>query len=179
MRSERTDWRGDEERIKRQLSILAAAIKVESQAKDYYSSLSKSIMDKEGKRILNRLAEDEKEHRIWLEELIDRISPGRIPESIEPDSEYISIFHVNSLVMPANGKYLGPKEEIKAVELAIQIEKDTSKMFTEASDLSGDLETKMALKRIARWEVGHQKILEDNLHYLQKGGSWYENNPVY
>ena len=60
MRSERTDWRGDEEKIKHQLSILAAAIKVESQAKDYYSSLSKSIIDKEGKRILNRLAEDEK-----------------------------------------------------------------------------------------------------------------------
>ena len=39
--------------------------------------------------------------------------------------------------MPANGKNMGPKEKIKAVELAIQIEKDTSKMFTEASDLDG------------------------------------------
>ena len=91
MGSERSDWKGDELTLNRQLGILAAAVKVETYGRDFYLRMSECVRDKEGKLILKSLAEDEQEHRVWLTRQIDRIFPGKDVSTITPDPRYAGI----------------------------------------------------------------------------------------
>jgi rubrerythrin len=178
MDSRRSDWKGDELTLNRQLSILAAAVKVEIYGRDFYLRMSECIKDKAGKLILQSLAEDEQEHRNWLAHQIDRIFPGKDVNTITPDPRYAGI--VPQRVFPdlAPGACLSAQDEIKGVKMAIEIEKASIRMYTEVADLAKDLELKMLMQRLAHWEKGHQKVLEDNLHYLERGGSWYGYTPI-
>jgi rubrerythrin len=178
MRSDRSDWKGDEELLNRQLGLLAAAVRVETYGRDFYQRMSECVKDKEGKLILRSLANDEKEHRVWLLRQIDRIFPGKDVETIRPDTRYAGVVPQKAFGHVPEGQCLSAKDEIKAVEMAIGVEKASVQMYTEVADLTQDPELKALMQRLAKWEKGHQKILEDNLDYLKKGGSWYGYTPI-
>jgi rubrerythrin len=178
MRSEKTDWKGDEASLHRQLAILAAAIKVEEFGRDFYLKLSGCTRDKEGQLILKSLATDEQNHKAWLTRQIDRIFPGKEVASISPDPQYMSVIPQRVFPEMAQGTCLSAEDEIKAVEMAIEVEKASVRMYSEVAGLAMDLELKTLMQRLAQWEKGHQKVLEDNLHYLKRGGSWYGYNPI-
>jgi rubrerythrin len=178
MHSEVSNWRKDEDNLKKQLAILAAAIKVEKYGQDFYLKLAACIKDKEGKSILKGLAQDEAQHQHWLEAQIDRISPGKDPSTIAPDTKFTDLLPSNPFPTTGGDTCLKVKDEIKGVETGIQIEKSSIKMYSEAAEMSSDPEARAVLNRLAEWERGHQKILEDNLDYLKKGGSWYGYSPI-
>jgi rubrerythrin len=178
MGSERSDWKGDELTLNRQLGILAAAVRVEIYGRDFYLRMSECIKDKEGKLILKSLAGDEEEHRNWLAHQIDRIFPGKDVSTLAPDPRYSGIVPQKVFPELAPGTCLTVADEIKGVEMAIEIEKASIRMYTEVADMTKDLELKMLMQRLAHWEKGHQKVLEDNLHYLKRGGSWYGYTPI-
>ena len=178
MLSKDSDWARDEEELNRILGLLAAAVRVEERGRDYYRRLSECIGDREGKIILASLADDEMRHRSWLAHQIDRIFPGKDPASIEPDRRYADI--VSQRIFPdlAPGACLAPKDEVKAVEAAIEVEKASVRMYLEVAGITADTELKDMMHRLAEWEKGHQKLLEENLHYLKRGGSWYGYTPI-
>ncbi|MBI0584579.1 MAG: ferritin family protein [Methanomassiliicoccus sp.] len=178
MRSEKSDWKGEEDLLKKELGLLAAAIRVETFGRDFYLRMSECIRDKEGKLILKSLARDEKEHRAWLLRQVDRIFPGKDVETIRPDSRYASVVPQRLFPELPEGACLPPKDEIKAVEMGIEVEKASVSMYEEVAGLTQDLELKLLMQRLAQWEKGHQKILEDNLAYLKRGGSWYGYEPI-
>lgn len=169
-------WRGDEAALRRHLSILAAAVRVEAFGNDYYLKMSECVRDKEGKIILESLAQDEVQHRAWLERQIDRIFPGRKVEDIEAATDYDLV--PKKVFVPPKDGCLALEDEIKGLETAIEVEKRSARMYEEVSQEVADPELKGVLQRLARWERGHQKILEDNLHYLKRGGSWYGYTPI-
>lgn len=178
MRSEKTDWKGDEANLQRQLGILAAAVKVETFGKEFYLRMSECVQDKEGKLILKSLSSDEQDHKTWLIRQIDRIFPGKEISSITPDPQYANVVPQRVFPDVPPGACLSAEDEIKAVEMAIEVEKASVRMYTEVAGLAMDLELKTLMQRLANWEKGHQKVLEDNLHYLKRGGSWYGYNPI-
>ena len=178
MRLERSDWKGDEASLNRQLGLLAAAIRVEEFGRDFYQRMSECIKDKEGKLILRSLSRDEKEHRAWLTRQIDRIFPGKDVATIRPDPEYADVVPTNVFPDLPKGACLPPKDEIRAVETAIGVEKASVRMYEEVAALTSDMELKMMMQRLAQWEKEHQRILEENLDYLRRGGSWYGYTPI-
>ena len=76
------------------------------------------------------------------------------------------------------GSCLSPKDEIAAVEMAIGVEKASVRMYEEVARLTNDMELKMLMQRLVQWEREHQRVLEDNLEYLKRGGSWYGYTPI-
>jgi rubrerythrin len=178
MHSDVSNWRKDEEVLNRQLAILAAAVRVEIFGHDFYMRMSECIRDKEGKLILKSLAGDEEAHKLWLERQIDRISPGKAVDSIAPDPRYAAVVPQRIFPNVPEGACISAEDEIKGVEMAIEVEKASVRMYTEVADMTKDMELKMLMQRLAHWEKGHQKILEDNLHYLKRGGSWYGYTPI-
>ncbi|MDW5561712.1 MAG: ferritin family protein [Methanomassiliicoccus sp.] len=178
MRFERSDWKSDEASLNKQLGLLAAAIRVETFGKEFYQRMSECIKDREGKLILRSLSRDEKEHRAWLTRQIDRIFPGKDVTTIRPDPEYANV--VPGKVFPdlPEGACLSAKDEMKAVEMAIGVEKASVRMYEQVASLTQDLELKILMQRLAQWEREHQRTLEENLEYLKRGGSWYGYNPI-
>lgn len=178
MRLERSDWRSDEASLNKQLGLLAAAIKVEEFGRDFYQRMSECIKDKEGKLILRSLSRDEKEHRAWLTRQIDRIFPGKDVATIRPDPEYADVVPTNVFPDLPKGACLSSKDEIRAVEMAIGVEKASVRMYEEVAGITHDTELKMMMQRLAQWEKEHQRVLEENLDYLKRGGSWYGYTPI-
>jgi len=178
MRFERGDWKSDEASLNKQLGLLAAAIRVETFGKEFYQRMSECIKDREGKLILMSLSRDEKEHRAWLMRQIDRIFPGKDAATIAPDPEYANVVPTRAFPDIPEGACLSPKDEIKAVEMAIEIEKASVRMYRQVAGMTQDMELKMLMQKLADWEREHQRVLEENLDYLRRGGSWYGYNPI-
>jgi rubrerythrin len=177
-RIDRSDWKSDEASLNKQLGLLAAAIRVETFGRDFYQRMSECIKDQEGKLILRSLANDEKEHRGWLLRQIDRIFPGKDVDTLRPDPKYAGVVPLRIFANLPEGQCLSAKDEIKAVEMAIGVEKASVQMYSEVAGMTKDPELKDLMVRLAKWEKGHQKVLEDNLDYLKKGGSWYGYTPI-
>lgn len=175
MREEGSDWKGAEASLRRQLSVLAAAVGIEDYGSAFYTSMSERVKDNEGRIILQSLAQDERQHRAWLERQIDRIFPGRRVEEIEPDPAY-GIDPAKVFVLPPGP--LSSQDEIRGLEAAIEVEKRSARLYDDLAAMTKDHELKVVMQRLGRWERGHQKILEDNLHYLRRGGSWYGYTPI-
>ncbi len=178
MRSGTGSWEEDQRVLNRQLSLLAAAIRVETFGRDFYLRMSECVKDKEGKLILRSLAKDEKDHRAWLLRQIDRIFPGKDVSTITPEPEYANIVPQKPFPHVPEGACFTSQDEIRAVEMAIGVEKASVRMYGEVASLTRDPELKALMQRLVDWEKGHQKTLEDNLEYLKRGGSWYGYTPI-
>jgi len=169
------DWKGDEAGLRKELAVLAAAVRIEVYGIDLYSRMSEKVKDKEGKIILQSLAKDEEQHQAWLERQIDRIFPGRRASTIEPDPAY-DIAPSKVFLLPEGE--LTSQDEIAGLEAAIEVEKRSVRLYGDLAANTDDPELRAVMQRLVRWEQGHQRILEDNLHYLRRGGSWYGYTPI-
>lgn len=169
-----SEWEDDSSSLRKQLSALAAAWQIEDHGIKLYSAMSERVKDKEGKNILQSLAQDEAQHKAWLEREIDRIFPGRRIKEIEPDPAY-GITPAKVFSLPDE---MTSQDEIEALEAAIEVEKRSARLYEEVAAAADDHELRSMMERLARWERGHQRILEDNLHYLRRGGSWYGYTPI-
>ena len=167
-------WEDKGSLLRKQLSALAAAWQIEDYGIELYTALSERVKDKEGRNILQSLAQDEAQHKAWLEREIDRIFPGRRIRDIEPDPTY-GITPAKVFALPDE---LTSQDEIAALEAAVEVEKRSARLYEEAAAAADDHELRAMMERLARWERGHQRILEDNLHYLRRGGSWYGYTPI-
>ena len=174
MEGDGTGWQGAESNIQKQLSALAAAWRIEDHGIGLYTAMSERVRDKEGKMILKSLAQDEAQHRAWLEKEIDRIFPGRRARDIEPEPAY-GITPSKVFTLPEE---MTPEDEIAGLEAAIEVEKRSVRLYEDVAAAAEDQELKGLMLRLARWERSHQRILEDNLHYLRRGGSWYGYTPI-
>lgn len=167
-------WEDEGSSLRKQLSALAAAWRIENYGIELYTAMSERVRDKEGRSILQSLAQDEAQHRAWLEREADRIFPGRRIKDIEPDPAH-GITPAKVFALPED---MTSQDEIEALEAAIEVEKRSARLYEEVAAAAGDHELRSMMERLARWERGHQRILEDNLHYLRRGGSWYGYTPI-
>jgi rubrerythrin len=69
-------------------------------------------------------------------------------------------------------------EVLKAIETAIQIEKDGLAFYTEAAEQTGDPNGKKMFKTLARDEAAHLKLFEDARQALTERGDWLSPEEV-
>jgi len=161
-----------------QLSILAAAIKVEKFGFQLYTSMNECTKDKKGAALLRGLAKDEKEHRRILEKEIMRIMPSADIPSIKPAERYLKIIPDRVFPLELGKKCSTLEGEIEAVEIGIKVEENSIKMYSDAVNLVSDAKAKIVLEELAKWEENHKIALEQNLHMLKTEGSWYGYSPI-
>lgn len=69
------------------------------------------------------------------------------------------------------------KETREVLELGIRTEKRSIELYSNSSKRMEAGESKDLFLRLAGFEEGHKKLLEDALYYLEQGGSWYGYSP--
>ena len=167
-----------EEKIKKQLAILAAGIEVEKFGIEFYTRTSACVKDRNGALLLRSLGEDERKHREYLETQMRRLAPALEPEIVEPEQKYISRLPSEVFPLESGETCFALEDEIRTLEIGIQVERSSVEMYTEAADLVTEPETREVLQRLVRWEQSHWNILEENLHSLKRGGTWYGYVPI-
>lgn len=155
------------------LGTVQEAIDIEKFGYDYYSNMRTFVKDKEGHKLISRLASLEVDHIKWLEEeykkQIDKLESfsEQAGEKISSTAKDETFFQKN---LPELFKDF---DRIKAVKFAIDIEKRSMEFYKKHLELTDDDELKDLFRRLAGFEEKHISVLNETLNSLKTKKVWY------
>lgn len=153
--------------------ILKEAISIEIYGMEFYSTFSDLVEEENARSLLRGLARDEGEHREHLEKEYKRLSGKRIDiKTLDKENREKA-----KQVFPESMETLGIAETREVLELGIRTEKRSIELYSNSAKRMDAGESKDLFLRLAGFEKGHKKLLEDALYYLEQGGSWYGYSP--
>ncbi len=160
------------------LSILSAARQIEIFGIQFYSKVATCVADENGKALMRSLGADERTHKETIEELMFHLAPGIDLDGIEPDKGFLNILPDKVFPFPPEGACLTVGDEIRAVQIGLDVEVASVRMYQEASAMVGDPKIKDILITLAQIEEKHKLLLESSLAMLKTDGSWYAYTPI-
>jgi rubrerythrin len=160
------------------LSILAAARQIEIFGIQFYSKVASCVADENGKALMRSLGADERTHKETIEEVMQHLSPGMDLDEVEPEKEFLNILPKKVFPFPPEGTCLTVKDEIRAVQIGLDVEIASVKMYQDASAKVDDLKIKNILITLTNIEEKHKILLESSLMMLKTDGSWYAYSPI-
>jgi rubrerythrin len=160
------------------VSILLAAMAVEEFGIDYYGRLAKCIPEPEGKALMKSLGRDEENHRKRIEAELIRVLEGTNAHAAGPSKEILGIVPSGPFPFPEENNCLRIEDEIKALEIGIEVEKRSIEMYSNAAGKVAEKKLKELLILLQGIEEGHLKLLEENMHMLRTEGAWYGYSPI-
>lgn len=153
--------------------ILKDAISIEIYGMEYYSIFSDLVDDENARSLLRGLARDEGEHRELLEKEYKKLSDKTVDiKTLDKENR-----EKVKQVFPESTGSLGIAETKEVLELGIRTEKRSIELYSNSAKRMDAGESKDLFMRLAGFEQGHKKLLEDALYYLEQGGSWYGYSP--
>lgn len=155
------------------LEILKEAISIEIYGMEYYSIFSELVEDEKAKAIFRGLARDEGEHRELIEKEYKKMAgkPIDIKELNEENREKAR------RIFPESLEPMGIGETKDVLTLGIRTEKRSIELYSTGAQKIDNKSSKELFLKLAHFEEGHKKTLEDALYYLEQEGSWYGYSP--
>lgn len=140
--------------------VIDYAKEKEEEARYYYIEASKYTEDQNIKKLFERLAKEEENHKKVLEELkIEEI--GKVVEGI-------TLPKIKSEDIKVSRKYSPDMSPQELLEFAIEEEKKAFYLYTEMEEISESKKIKDLFKFLAMQEAYHKAKLEDELENLKK-----------
>jgi rubrerythrin len=164
--------------LRSQLSVLHAALAIEEFGVKFYRQLEGCIAEENGKALMRSLARDEIGHKELIGREIERLSSGQDVSDVRADQHYLDIVPQKIFESFPTDRCLTIKEEMAALEIGIEVERRSVKMYQEAARNTSDPDVKMRLDRLTDIEQGHLSILIENLQLLKDEGTWYGYSPI-
>lgn len=147
------------------------AINLEKDGLRFYTGAARNIKDEKTRRVFLKLAEDEKLHLELFKKLDEELPSGPAGRPKDIDDEVVA--YLNSLV--DTGVFKGVQkrleelkslEDVDALQIGIQAEKDSILFYQEAYKNSITPSGKKAFKRLIGEEKKHLIILTERLRQL-------------
>jgi rubrerythrin len=159
------------------MTSLKIAIKMETDAVDFYESCATKTGHPVGRKMFLSVAADEKRHISYVNQLIEDMDFR--PEDVTPMQSIRTVFEKNREAMEQ--KLAATPDELEAFRIALQMEKEGYDFYDKAVTLAGSEKEKDLFKRLAQEERQHYKIFENTLTYLKDTGLWFmwEERPIY
>ncbi len=155
------------------LDILKEAISIEIYGMEYYSIFSELVEDDNAKSVFRGLARDEGEHRSLLENEYKKIDG----KPFEIRGLYEENRYKAKRVFPESIEPMGIAETKDVLTLGIRTEKRSIELYSTGAEKIDNKSSKELFLKLAHFEEGHKKTLEDALYYLEQEGSWYGYSP--
>ena len=154
---------------------LQVAIQMEIDGKEYYLKTSRESGNELGKKLLEKLAAEEDDHRQKFEQIYDTIKDikGWPTTDFQPDGGKTlrTIFARATEETGARAK--APATELDAIETAMSMENKTFDYYTrQGADAGHDAEREFYYA-VAGEEKEHYLILLDYYEYLKDPAAWF------
>jgi rubrerythrin len=160
------------------LSILSAARQIEIFGIQFYSRLANCVADENGKALMRSLGADERTHKEAIEQIMLHIAPDTDLDSIEPEQQFLNILPKKVFPFPPEGACLTVNDEIRAVQIGLEVEIASVKMYQDAAAMVEEPSIRNILVTLAKIEEKHKILLESSLLMLKTDGSWYAYTPI-
>jgi rubrerythrin len=151
--------------------LLEMAMGIERNGMAFYQALAKKTRNRDVKGIYNYLAEEEKKHLNTFQGMADSLGQGNVPEiGSEEYMLYLKALIDNvafSNVTEAQQKAAQVLNEIEAIGIGIQAEKDSILFYTEFQNSLRERDRKVILN-ILDEEKNHLQQLSELAAKLQK-----------
>jgi len=168
---------GERQRREMSAAVLKTALAIEEFGINFYSEMSECVADSRGAALLRSLGNDEREHLRIIQKELDHLDREGMAEEVEPLQEYLRILPERVFVRP-KGACLALNDEIAALEKGLEVEVNSINMYQDALTRALEPRARSSLEELARWEVKHKEILEENLRSLRLEGAWYGYGPI-
>jgi rubrerythrin len=150
-----------------ELQILKKAILNEMEGQQFYIIAAQLVEDLDTKQALLHLAQEEERHRTWLEELYQNISSGENINLTALEKDATPGIFEPEKVKPEAGSI-----EVSVFRIGILMEKASMEYYRQAAQEAQNPEVKELCQRLATWETGHLKMLEETYDYLRE--EWWD-----
>lgn len=148
------------------------AIALERQGYRFYSGMKDRVKGERIRPVFEQMAHEEQKHVSDIESLL---SDPQSAWYLDPDTEAIVQRYFEEYmeggVFPAGADAEAAtfdiKDEVRAVELALNFEKDAVLFYTEMVRMASDPETRKAFEELVDFEKGHVHTLSSLLKALQ------------
>ena len=158
------------------IRFLDNAIEEEKKGEKLFKDLAEKVTDPLAKRLFETLAEDEVRHlKFLIEEKENLIKKGEWKE--ENEEIEIKLFKLPKIDI---FKDLSPKkvesnlDDIKALELAVEIEDNIHNFYYDLAEKIDDPLGKELILKLAKAEEAHYLILQSELDYINRVGFWFD-----
>lgn len=156
--------------------ILKEAILLERRGKAFYSNVAEKSDSESAKKIFQMMAEEEDEHIKFLSEQFkhyEKTNEFLSPEGYEEPAEDEVALKVLSDKMKK--EINAASFEAAAISAAIDFEDRAVKIYAGRAEESVDPNEKALYSMLAKWEMGHQKMLHE-LNEELKQEIWNDNS---
>jgi len=159
------------------MTSLEIAIKMETDAVDFYEACAARVGHPVGRKMFLSVAADEKRHISYVSQLIEGMDFK--PQDITPMQNIKTVFEQNREAMEQ--KLSATRDELEAFKIALQMEKDGFDFYEKAALLAGSDKEKALFIRLAQEEREHYRIFDNTLNYLKDTGLWFmwEERAIY
>jgi len=159
------------------LGVLAAARQIELFGIEFYRRFSECVDDENGAALLRGLGRDEVTHKDHVEKEMRRIAPDRDPKEVIPARSLLGVVPERAFPFPPD-RCMTLEDDIKALEIGIQVEMSSVKMYRGAALMVEEPGVRRLLEKLASIEEGHRKLLEESMQLLRDKGAWYGYSPI-
>ncbi len=154
--------------------VYRVGICIEEAGLEFYTKMAEKADDQATKRVFRRLARDEEQHLAFFESLDLKTAGGMGSRPAAHDAELSK--YVCSLVDGGIFASISQMQKVarakfnseRALELALQVEKDAVLYYTEAYQANKRKRPREALKRLIDEEKGHVVEISKRLANLRK-----------
>jgi rubrerythrin len=148
------------------------AIALERQGFRFYSGIKDRVRGERVRPVFEQMASEEQKHVSDIESLLS--DPGS-EWYLDPATEEIVQQYFEDYMEGGNfptgadaeKTALDTKDEVHAVELALNFEKDAVAFYTEMVDMTSDQDTRKTFQELVEFEKGHVRMLDSLLKVLQ------------
>jgi len=155
------------------LEAIKLAIAIEERGERFYRQSARKVSDSTARVLLERLAEDEKEHKAVFEGLYQEFlkNKGKFDDEYLYDQDVAAYFNAlaHSLIFPNEEEQARVVDQLQSLEdvirFGIQAEKDSILLYTQMIISSKLSEAKDAFRRLLKEEKRH---LVDLPAYLKR-----------
>lgn len=153
--------------------ILKTAIQVEENGYNTFAKFAKETQDETGKKMFQRLAKDEMEHRTILEKQLKALSEGGSWGSIQIPQSSIERLLPSIRDKQKRTKGESGLGELDALNTALDLERKTAQFFREKAAEVSNTEAKDMFMRLAEWEDAHFELIQSELDNIKNTGLWF------
>ena len=158
------------------IDILKEAILLEKRGQSFYSSVAEKTESSAARKIFRMMAEEEEEHIKFLSDQFKHYKEYKefkTPETYQEHEEHEAAMIVLSKQM--REEIDAASFEAAAINAAMDFEKRAVKLYSERAKEATDPKEKELYDMLAKWEMGHEKMLHEfNKHLVED--IWNDNN---
>jgi rubrerythrin len=152
------------------------AIKMEVDGMNFYKNAAENTSNALGKKMFLSFVEDEKKHLKALEEVFkgaDKDTLESMFQSSDPRERIKTVFSSASEEVAGNEASKADPDDIKALEMAIQFEKDGYGYYLDKAETAESVTVRELFKMLADEEESHLEMLTNTHTFLTDTGNWF------